>query len=147
MSESSTEVLGPIDYLVVEFPGNKFNGEVVPALTDLIARGLVRVLDLAFVAKDEDGAVLTGEIEDLTDELGPLCELSNFLADLVTEEDLEAAGEMLAPNSTAAVIVWENTWARPFVAAVRGSAGEVVASGRLAGADVLAAIADLSSTT
>lgn len=147
MSESSTEVLGPIDYLVVEFPGNKFNGEVLPALTDLIARGLVRVLDLAFVAKDEDGTVVIGEIEDLADELGPLCELSTFLADLVTEEDLESAGEMLAPNSTAAVIVWENTWAAPFVAAVRGSAGEVVASGRLAGADVLAAIADLSSTT
>jgi hypothetical protein len=147
LSESSTEVLGPIDYLVVEFPGNKFNGEVLPALTDLIARGLVRVLDLAFVAKDEDGTVVIGEIEDLADELGPLCELSTFLADLVTEVDLEAAGEMLAPNSTAAVIVWENTWAAPFVAAVRGSAGEVVASGRLAGADVLAAIADLSSTT
>jgi len=144
VSEATTEGLGPIDYLVVEFPGNQFNGGVLPALTDLIARGLVRVLDLALVSKADDGTVTMGEIEDLGDEIGRLSELADFLTDLVTEEDLEAAAEVLEPNSTAAIIVWENTWAVPFVAAVAGSGGEVIASGRLVAADVLNA---LTSTT
>jgi uncharacterized membrane protein len=135
-------VLGPIDYLVVEFPGNKFNGKVLPALTDLIARGTVRILDLAFVAKDADGNVTTAELEDLDDmEAGALKGLAAFLSDVVSDEELLGAGAELAPNSSAAILVWENTWAVPFVKAVRGSDGEVVASGRLATADVLDALA------
>lgn len=136
------DLLGPIDFLLVEFPGNQFNGELLPALTRLIADGTVRILDLAFVTKDADGTVGFVEIEDLGDEIGPLCELSAFLVELVGEEDLVAAAEELAPNSSAALIVWENTWAAPFARAMRRSGGEVVASGRLATADVLAQLAE-----
>jgi hypothetical protein len=140
----TSDALGPIDYLMVEFPGNKFNGQVLPALTDLIARGIVRILDLAFMTKDADGSVAFGELEDL-DDIGPLQGLSAFLADVVSEEDLAAAAKELPANSSAVVIVWENTWAAPFAKAVLDSGGEVVASGRLAGSDVLDALADATS--
>ena len=132
----SDGLLGPIDYLVVEFPGSQFNGRVLPALTDLIAGGMVRILDLAFVAKDDSGDVLIAELEDL-DDLGGLEGIGQFLSDLIAEEDLLAAGEVLEPGSSAAVLVWENTWAVPFARAVRESGGEVIASGRLAGVDVV----------
>ncbi len=145
MSDVSTEPLGPIDYLVVEFPGNKFNGEVLPALTDLIARGLVRILDLAYVSKDADGNVVILELEDLAGEVGVLAGLSAFLCDLVSEEDLIAAAAVLQPNSSAAVLIWENTWAAPFTAALRGSGAEVISTGRLAGMDVLGALEELGA--
>jgi Family of unknown function (DUF6325) len=146
MTDASADTLGPIDFLVVQFPGNKFNGRVLPALTDLIARGLVRVMDLAFVAKDADGNVVMGELEDLPgDETGGLHGLSAFIADVVSEEDLNAIADELEPNSSAAVLVWENRWAVPFVTAVRESDGEVVSSGRLASAAVLGALADATT--
>ncbi len=142
MGDTTEDVLGPIDYLVVEFPGNKFNGKVLPALTDLIARGTVRILDLAFIAKDGDGNITTAELEDLDDsECGTLRGLSDFLSDLVSDEELLEAAEELAPNSSAAILVWENTWAVPFVTAMRASGGEVVATGRLAASDVIDALA------
>lgn len=142
----TSDTLGPIDYLVVEFPGNRFDGKILPALTRLIADGTVRVLDLAFVAKGADGTVSYGEIEDLDDEeVGPLKDLSAFLADVVSEEDLAVAAGELAPDSSAALIVWENTWATPFADAVRSSGGEVIASGRLPATAVLDALADTAS--
>jgi len=142
LGDTTEDVLGPIDYLVVEFPGNKFNGKVLPALTDLIARGTVRILDLAFIAKDGDGNITTAELEDLDDsECGTLRGLSDFLSDLVSDEELLEAAEELAPNSSAAILVWENTWAVPFVTAMRASGGEVVATGRLAASDVIDALA------
>ncbi|HYZ98834.1 MAG TPA: DUF6325 family protein [Acidimicrobiales bacterium] len=142
----TSDMLGPIDYLVVEFPGNKFNGQILPALTRLIAHGTVRVLDLAFVTKDADGVVSYGEIEDLDDdEVGSLKGLSAFLADVVSEEDLAVAAAELSPNSSAALIVWENTWAAPFAHAVRGSGGELIASGRLPASAVLDLLANTAS--
>jgi uncharacterized membrane protein len=145
MADTDTDQLGPIDYTVIEFPGSQFNGEVIPALNDLIAEGLVRILDVAFVAKDEDGNVLMAELEELGD-LGPLAGLAGFLSDLVSEEDLlEVAAEM-EPGNSAALLIWENRWAIPFIAAVRGSGGEFVASGRLAGAAILEALADDGAT-
>jgi uncharacterized membrane protein len=130
--------IGPIDFVLLEFPGNKFNGEVLPSLVSLIAAGTVRVLDLAFIAKDETGEVAFGELEDL-DDVG-VAGLGAFLSDLISEEDLASAAEDLPNNSSALMIVWENTWAVPFIDAVRGSGGDVVASGRLASSDVLAAL-------
>ncbi len=145
MTDVDADALGPIDFLVVEFPGNRFDGRIVPALVDLIARGLVRVLDLAFVARDASGALTMAEIVDLdAADLGPLQGLGGFLTDLVSEEDLLAAGAELAPESSAAVIIWENTWAAPFATAVRASGGEVVASGRLPADEVLDLLADAS---
>lgn len=140
MTATDTDQLGPIDYTVIEFPGSQFNGKVIPALNDLIAAGLVRILDVAFVAKGDDGEVVVAELEDLGD-LGPLAGLAGFLSDLLADEDLMAVAEEMEPGSSAAVLIWENRWAVPFIAAVRGSGGEFVASGRLAGAAVLEALA------
>lgn len=138
---SQTDVLGPIDFLVVEFPGNDFNGEILPAMIDLIAAGTVRLLDLAFVTKDDAGDTAVLELEDLPD-LGALGGIASFLADLLTPEELQATADELEPNSSAAVLIWENTWAVPFVRAVTGSGGQVVASGRLVGSQVIEALAD-----
>jgi uncharacterized membrane protein len=134
-----SDTIGPIDFIVLEFPGNKFNGEVLPALVDLIAAGTIRILDLALVAKDDSGESVFGELEDL-DGIGELSGLGAFLSDLISDEDLAGAAAELPNNSSALVIVWENTWAVPFVNAVRGSGGDVVTSGRLASSDVLAAL-------
>ncbi|NLV54828.1 MAG: DUF1269 domain-containing protein [Acidimicrobiales bacterium] len=142
---TDSQPLGPIDYVVVEFPDSEFDGGLLPALTDLIARGTVRILDLAVVVKDSDGEVEIVELEDLEDDdgrLAPYRGLAGFLTDLVTEDDLVAVADLLAPDSSAVLLVWENTWAVPFIRAVRGSRGEVVSTGRLASSDVLAALAD-----
>lgn len=144
MGEEHSDVLGPIDYIVVEFPGNRFNGEIMPALTDLIARGIVRVLDLAIVIKDADGNATIAELEDFGGEAGPFAGLSAFLADLVSEEDLLTIAEVINPNHTAAILVWENTWAGPFASAVRDSGGELVSSGRLPAGEVMDALAELA---
>jgi hypothetical protein len=142
VADAATETLGPIDYLVVEFEGAEFDGTVLEAVTELIARGTVRILDVAIVAKDADGMLAGMELEDLDGFVGgPLEGLSNFIADIVTEEELMTAGQGLSPGSCAIVLVWENTWAVPFVVAMRAKGGEVTASGRLASADVIAALA------
>jgi uncharacterized membrane protein len=136
-----TDALGPIDYVVLEFPGNHFNGGIVPALLDLVDTGLVRVLDLAFVTKDEDGNVAALELEDLPeDDASALSDISDLLVDLVTEEDLIETGNALQPNSSAMMLVWENSWAGPFVAAIRESGGDVVASGGIPVATLLEAL-------
>jgi hypothetical protein len=105
----------------------------------------VRVLDLAFVTKSADGEVAILELEEL-DELAQagLSAFAGFLADLIAEEDLVAAGELLEPNSSAAVLIWENSWAAPFITAMRASGGSVIDTGRLVAADVLAALSATS---
>jgi hypothetical protein len=124
----------PVDYLVVEFPADKANlsGEMASELSALVARGLVRVLDLLFLKKDLDGSVEGFESHEFEHgELGELRELETELALLLTEEDVEAIGAALEPGSVAAVLVWENAWAAPFGSAVRRSGGQLVASGRI----------------
>jgi hypothetical protein len=135
--------LGPVDWAVIEFPGSRFNGEVAPALVDLVERDLVRVLDLLVLRKDADGAVEAFELSDLDDsELGALRSFEDQLAMLLSEDDVAAVAAALEPGSTAAVLVWENTWAAPFGAAVRHSGGLLVAGGRIPVQAMLAAIED-----
>jgi hypothetical protein len=135
--------LGPIDWIVIEFPGSKFNGEIAPALADLVDRDLIRVLDLVILRKDDDGSLEAFEISDLdNDELGSLRSYEGGLAMLLSEDDVTAVAEALEPGSTAGVLVWENTWAAPFGAAVRKSGGQLVASGRIATQAILAALED-----
>jgi hypothetical protein len=137
------EELGPVDWIVVEFPGSRFDGRIAPALADLVERDLVRVLDLLVLTKDSDGSVDAVELADLDDdEIGGLRSFEAGLAMLVSEDDVVAAAEALEPGSTAALVVWENTWAVPFGRAVRGSGGQLVASGRIPVQSILAAIAD-----
>lgn len=134
MTEDAMDELGPVDYLVVEFPVERanFSGEMARELTALVDRGLVRVLDLLFLKKNEDGSVEGFETHDFgAGELGELRALEDELALLLAEEDVEAIGAALEPGSVAAVLVYENVWAAPFGSAVRRSGGQLVAGGRI----------------
>ena len=105
--------LGPIQYIVVGFPGNNFKGEIIPALGDLVKAGTIRVMDLAFVKKDADGSMLIVELEELADdEAAPFGAFEKQIGDLLNDEDLLVAAEALEPGSSAAVLVWENLWAK-----------------------------------
>jgi len=137
--EQSNEI-GPIDYLLVEWPGKQPNGEVAPHLVDLVDRGLIRILDLVFVAKDEDGSVAAIELADLGGEVAELAIFEGASSGLLGDEDVAEAGGVLEPGTSAALLVFENAWAAPFVAAVRRSGGELVASGRIPAEDILAAL-------
>jgi len=140
MTESIDE-LGPVDYLVVEFPGSNFTGEILPELADLVARGIVRVLDLVVIKKEDDGTFEAFEFGDVDNSLlGELREMERELADLLSEEDVAAVAEALEPGSTAALLVYENLWAAPFASAVRRSGGQLVANGRIPVQALLGAI-------
>jgi hypothetical protein len=130
--ETDVDELGPVDWIVVEFPGSRFNGEIAPALADLVERDLIRVLDLLVLKKDSDGTLEPYELSDLEDsELGGLRAHEAELAMLLSEDDVAALAAAIEPGSSAAVLVWENKWAAPFGAAVRHSGGQLVASGRI----------------
>jgi len=133
--------MGPIDYIVVEFPGSKMNGEAFPHLVDLVDRGIVRILDLVFVTKELDGSVKGIAIADLDDD-GEL-DLAVFegaSSGLISDDDIEEAGGILEPGSSAGILVYENVWAGPFAAAVRRGGGQLVASGRIPIQAMLAAL-------
>jgi len=124
--------MGPVDYLVVEFPGNRMTGEGLPLLVDLVDRGLIRVLDLVFVKKEEDGAVTAIQIADLDgDGQLDLAVFEGASSGLLGDDDLADAGGVLEPGSSAGVLVYENIWAAPFAAALRRGGGQLVASGRI----------------
>ena len=133
--------LGPVEYAVIAFPGNRFNGDVVPALSELVDSGTVHIIDLVFVHKDADGILTIGELEQLDAELGAVfAELEGDIDGLLSEEDLSDISALLSDNSSAAVIVWENLWAERFAAAVRASGGQLVDSGRIPHEVALAAM-------
>jgi hypothetical protein len=137
----SIDQLGPVDYLVVEFPGSNFNGEILPELVDLAQRGIVKVLDLVVIKKEEDGSFEAFEFDDIEDGLlGDVRELERELADVLSEEDVASVAEALEPGSTAGLLVYENLWAAPFASAVRRSGGQLVANGRIPVQALLAAI-------
>ena len=131
---------GPIDYLLVEWPGRQPNGEVAPHLIDLVDRGLIRILDLVFIAKDEDGTVRGLEIADVGGEVAELSVFEGASSGLLSDEDVEEAGGAMEPGTSAALLVFENTWAAPFATAVRRSGGQLAASGRIPVQAVLAAL-------
>jgi hypothetical protein len=132
--------IGPIDYLLVEWPGKQPEGEIAPHLVDLVERGLIRILDLAFLIKGEDGSIAALEIADLGGEVAELAIFEGASSGLLSDEDVDEAGSALEPGTSAALLVYENTWAAPFATAVRRSGGELVASGRIPIADVLDAL-------
>lgn len=132
--------MGPIDYLLVEWPGRQPNGEVAPHLVDLVDRGLIRILDLLFIAKDEEGNVAALELADLGGEVAELAIFEGASSGLLGDDDVAQAGDVLEPGTSAALLVFENTWAAPFVSVVRRSGGELVASGRIPAEEVLAAL-------
>ena len=126
----TTDALGPISYLIVEFPGNQMTGEGFPILVDLVERGLIRILDLAFVTKDDDGTVRALELRDLDGD-GEL-DLSVFegvSSGLLDESDFADAAPVLDPGSSAGILVFENRWATEFVQALRRSDAQLIAAG------------------
>jgi hypothetical protein len=138
--------MGPIDYVLVEWPGKQPEGEIAPHLVDLVDRGLIRILDLAFLVKDEDGTIAAVEISDLGDEVAELSIFEGASTGLLDEEDHAEAGAALEPGTSAALLVYENTWAAPFATAVRRSGGQLVAGGRIPIEDVLAALDAVEAT-
>ena len=141
MTEVSLDTLGPIDYLVVEFPAEKsnFTGEMIEELLRLVENGIIRVVDMLILIKNADGTVDAMELEDVED-LGELRELEAELAELLAEEDVEMLAAAMDPGSVAGVLIWENLWAAPFASAARRSGGQLIANGRIPIQAIIASI-------
>jgi len=132
--------IGPVEYMVVAFPGNRFRGEIAPALADLVDSKTIRIIDLTFVAKDEDGNVASFEVSDLDPDVqSALAAIGAAPSGLFNEDDRIAAAEELEPNSSAALLVWEDLWATRLVNAIRDAGGELYDLGRLPHEIVVAA--------
>jgi len=142
-SETNTDLdsLGPIDFVVVEFPTNEsnFTGEMVEELLKLVEAGLIRVVDALILVKDADGVVDALELSDV-DDLGPLEALEAELAELLAADDVVKLAAAMDPGSTAGVLIWENLWAAPFASAVRHSGGQLIADGRIPLQAIIASI-------
>jgi hypothetical protein len=133
--------LGPIDYIVVEFPAgaSSFTGEMSEALLSLVDAGTIRVVDVLILTKNEDGSVDAMELSDI-EQLGPLQRVEAQLAELLAAEDVEHLAAAMDPGSTAGVLIWENLWAAPFASAARRSGGQLIASGRIPIQAIIASI-------
>jgi hypothetical protein len=145
MSDTDTDVLGPVDYLVVEFPADRDpDGSALPHLDDLVRRGVIRVLDLAFVVNDPEQGVIGVDVADFGLTGTPDVTLfSEASTGLLGKDDLIDAGSVLEPGCSAAVLVYENRWAVPFVAALRRNGAELVANGRIPEGALVESLADL----
>src|SRR6476619_5479993 len=141
--EQNTDLdsLGPVDYIVVEFPAgaSNFTGEMAKELLALVDSGTIRVIDVLILTKNEDGTVDAMELSDI-EELGPLQAVEAELAELLAAEDVENLAAAMEPGSTAGVLIWENLWAAPFAAAARRSGGQLIANGRLPIQAIIASI-------
>lgn len=124
------EARGSVELAAIAFPGSKFNGDIVPALGELVDSGVVAILDLLIISKSEDGEVVSLEIGEMEDG-GIFDDLDGEVMGLLSAEDIETAGQLLEPGNTAALIVWENTWARKLIGAIRDAGGELIAHDRL----------------
>ena len=134
--------MGPVEYIIVGFPGNKFNGEIAPELISLVESGTVRILDLIFIGKDADGEVIAFEIDEL-DALAGFGDLDSDVGGLISAADIEYAASELEPNSSAALLIWEDLWAAPFAEAVRKSDGVLLEGARIPHELIAGIIADL----
>ena len=139
--ETDLDSLGPVDYIVVEFPAgaSNFTGEMTEELVRLVNAGTIRLIDVLILVKDEDGSVEAMELSDL-DDLGELQALEAKLAELLAEEDVVHLAAAMEPGSTAGVLIWENLWAAPFASAARRSGGQLIANGRIPIQAIIASI-------
>ncbi|MBF6300979.1 DUF1269 domain-containing protein [Nocardia amamiensis] len=146
-SDISPDELGPIDYLVIEFPADRTpDGSALPLLRDLVDRGIVRVLDLAFVRKDADGSLVGVDITDVG--LRGDFDITLFAearSGLIDDTDCREAGVALEPGHSAAILIYENTWAAPFAAALRHNGAQLVASGRIPVQSILSTLDSLDA--
>jgi hypothetical protein len=141
MTDFDIDELGPVDYLVVEFPpgASHFTGEMAAEIGRLVDAKLIRVLDLLILQKDADGTIEALEIDDL-DQVDELRAAEGQLAELLAEEDVVHLAAAMEPGTTAGVLVWENRWAAPFASAARRAGGQLVASGRIPIQAILASL-------
>ena len=149
MTETSLDQLGPVDYVVVEFPAgaSNFTGEMAEELVRLVNSGTIRLIDVLILTKNDDGTVDATELSDI-EELGELQALEAQLAELLAEEDVEHLAAAMDPGTTAGILIWENLWAAPFAAAARRSGGQLIATGRIPIQAIIATIeADQATTT
>ncbi|HWS45900.1 MAG TPA: DUF6325 family protein [Acidimicrobiia bacterium] len=140
-----TDVLGPIGYLIVEFPGNKMTGEGLPILVDLVDRGLIRILDLAFITKQTDGSVQALDLKDLGDGEIDLTVFDGAGSGLMDNSDFADAAAAIEPGSAAGILIYENRWAAPFAQALRRGGAQLVAAGFVP-LDALAASLDAADS-
>ena len=140
-TNSPLDELGPVDYLVVEFPAgaSSFTGEMAAELKKLVDGGIIRVIDVLILVKEADGSVDAIELSDI-DELGDLQAIETELAELLAAEDVAHLAAAMEPGSTAGVLIWENIWAAPFAAAARHSGGQLIANGRIPIQAIIASI-------
>ena len=146
---ATLDQLGPVDYLVVEFPAGhrSFTGEMADELIALVEAGTIRVIDVLILTKNEDGTVDAMELSEI-EQLGPLQAVEAQLAELLAEEDVAHLAAAMDPGSTAGVLIWENLWAAPFASAARRSGGQLIANGRIPIQAIIASIeADLVGAT
>ena len=141
MTDVSINELGPVDYLIVEFPAgaSNFTGEMTEELLALVKAGTIRVIDVLILTKNEDGSVDAMELSDL-DDLGELQTLEAELAQMLAEEDVEYLAAAMDPGSVAGVLIWENLWAAPFASAARRAGGQLIANGRIPIQAIIAAV-------
>jgi hypothetical protein len=135
---------GPVEYIIVGFPGNKFNGEIAPELGKLVDSGTIRILDLVFITKDADGNVDAVEFED-HDDVALFNALEGEVGGLISAEDIDYAAADLEPNSSAALLIWEDVWATPFIEAMRASGGVLIEGSRIPHDLIEAAEAELAA--
>jgi len=148
VSTSASDVYGPIDFVLLEFPADGLTGEAGPALVDLVERGIIRLYDLVVIRKNKDESVEALEVGGPPGSgIDGFAYFAGARSGLLGDEDLRDAAAAMQPNTVAALIVYENSWARPFVAAARDSGGELVASTRIPAADLMQALEDLEPTT
>ncbi len=145
MSDEQLDEMGPVDYILVEWSGRQPTGEALPHLVDLVDGGIIRILDIAFITKDEDGNVAGMEIEQLGSEVEEVKIFEGASSGLISEDDTVEAAQALEPGTSAALLVYENSWAAPFASAVRRSGGQLVASGRIPVQAIIAALDELEA--
>jgi uncharacterized membrane protein len=137
---------GPVEYVVIAFPGNRFKGEIVPAIAELVDNDIVRIIDVAFIKKDADGTVTMFEYDSLDDVLAfGFADIDGEAGGVLNDEDLELAAEALVPDSSAALVVWEHRWAVRVSQAIRDAGGRIIAGERVPDEIVEQALADLGS--
>ena len=149
MDQRSLDTLGPVDYVVVEFPAgaSNFTGEMAKELVALVDAGTIRIIDALILVKDADGSVDAMELSDVED-LGPLREIEAQLAELLAADDVDNLAAAMDPGSTAGVLIWENLWAAPFASAARRAGGKLIADGRIPIQAIIASIeADDAAST
>jgi hypothetical protein len=139
----AVDVHGPVDFVLLEFTGNRLTGRAADELLSLVDRGIVHVYDVLVVGKDENGAAYSVDLAEAADQVGHFADLQGARSGILADDDLRQAADAMEPGTLATLIVYENTWAIPFVAAARESGGEMIAGGRIPAQDVMDALEDL----